>query len=60
MPAAGFWREALNTSALDYWGEGSGNLGGIHASDHGTHGKPASACICIPPLATLYFVKEEN
>ena len=60
MPMAGFWREALNTSATEYWGEGSGNLGGVHASDQGTHGKPASARIVIPPMATLYFVKEEH
>ncbi|WP_018604351.1 1,4-alpha-glucan branching protein GlgB [Uliginosibacterium gangwonense] len=60
LPQAGYWREVLNTNAQEYWGEGRGNLGGIHATEPGTHGKPASARICLPPLATLYFVREEG
>lgn len=60
LPQAGYWREVLNTNAQEYWGEGRGNLGGIHAEAPGTHGKPASARICLPPLATLYFVREEG
>lgn len=60
LPQAGFWREVLNTSAQEYWGEGHGNLGGVQATDQGSHGKPASARICIPPLATLYFVREDD
>lgn len=60
LPKAGFWREILNTNATEYWGEGRGNLGGVHASDQGSHGKPASAHITLPPMATLYFVYEND
>jgi 1,4-alpha-glucan branching enzyme len=58
LPKSGKWREVLNTDAEAYWGTGRGNLGGIVAQDTPSHGKPASAKVTLPPLATVYFVAE--
>ena len=44
LPAAGAWREVLNTDAEVYAGSGVGNLGrGRPPSDEPSHGLPASA-----------------
>ena len=58
MPAAGQWREILNSDASLYDGGGMGNMGGVMAKAEPSHGKPASALVTLPPLATLYFVFE--
>jgi 1,4-alpha-glucan branching enzyme len=55
LPAAGRWREAINTDATSYGGSGLGNLGGIDATDEPSHGFPASATLTLPPLAALYL-----
>jgi 1,4-alpha-glucan branching enzyme len=55
LPAIGFWAEAINTDAQDYWGSGVGNLGGVRADRHSLHGLPASASLTLPPLGTLYL-----
>ena len=56
LPAAGRWREILNTDAGEYGGSGLGNLGGVTALPEPSHGKPAHAKVTLPPLATLYFM----
>lgn len=56
LPRAGHWREILNSDAGDYGGSGLGNMGGVHAEPHPSHGKPAHAKVTLPPLATLYFM----
>jgi 1,4-alpha-glucan branching enzyme len=58
LPRAGRWRELINTDAHDYGGGGMGNFGGVEAVAAGSHGKPASARIALPPLATLIFAWE--
>ena len=55
LPAAGRWREVLNTDAAAYGGAGTGNLGAVHATADPSHGFPASATLTLPPLAALYF-----
>ncbi len=55
LPSAGRWREILNTDAGTYGGSGQGNMGGVTALAEPSHGKPASARVMLPPLATLYF-----
>jgi 1,4-alpha-glucan branching enzyme len=55
LPYAGMWREILNTDAAVYGGSGTGNLGGVIATDHPAHSLPASAELYVPPLATLYL-----
>jgi 1,4-alpha-glucan branching enzyme len=60
LPHAGHWREILNTDAKAYGGSGRGNFGAIEARGLGSHGKPASAEISLPPLATIYFAFEKG
>jgi 1,4-alpha-glucan branching enzyme len=55
LPAAGRWRELLNTDADLYGGSGMGNLGMITTEDVASHGRPYSARITLPPLATVWF-----
>jgi 1,4-alpha-glucan branching enzyme len=56
LPKAGRWTEILNSDARHYGGSGQGNMGAIEANNGPSHGKPASARITLPPLATSYFV----
>jgi 1,4-alpha-glucan branching enzyme len=58
LPRAGRWRELINTDAHDYGGGGMGNFGEVRAVATGSHGKPASASMVLPPLATLIFALE--
>ncbi len=58
LPAAGRWRECINSDAADYGGHGIGNFGMIRAEEPGSHGKPAAARIVLPPSATLIFAYE--
>jgi 1,4-alpha-glucan branching enzyme len=56
LPKFGRWTEILNTDATLYGGSGRGNMGSMEADNGPSHGKPASARITLPPLATVYFV----
>ncbi len=58
LPTGGTWTEILNTDAKNYWGSGKGNGGKVEANHGPSHGKPASAKINLPPLATLFFSGE--
>jgi 1,4-alpha-glucan branching enzyme len=58
FPKSGRWREIMNTDAQQYWGSGAGNMGAIEASNGPLGGKPASASLTLPPLATVYFMSE--
>jgi len=58
VPAAGRWREALNTDAASYGGGDVGNGGGADAEPVAAHGLPQSLSLTLPPLATLLFVHD--
>jgi 1,4-alpha-glucan branching enzyme len=58
LPAAGRWREILNTDSHHYGGSGLGNFGAVEAWPEPWAGKPASALITVPALAALYFLLE--
>ena len=58
LPAAGRWREIINTDAVQYGGSGIGNLGAITAIAEPALGQPAHAKVSLPPLATLYFMQD--
>ncbi len=58
LPAAGRWRELINTDAAAYGGSGVGNLGVVKAVAEPWHGQPASARLTLPPLAVLWLVPE--
>jgi 1,4-alpha-glucan branching enzyme len=55
LPAAGAWRELVNTDAATYSGSGVGNLGSVTAVDGSVAGQPAHATVVLPPLATIWL-----
>ncbi|HYO34052.1 MAG TPA: 1,4-alpha-glucan branching protein GlgB [Nocardioidaceae bacterium] len=55
LPAAGRWDEVLNSDAESYSGSGVGNLGAVTATARSWHGRPASAIVQLPPLATVWL-----
>jgi len=54
-PHGGFWRELLNSDAMEYGGSGQGNLGGADASEIPYHGRPYSLSLILPPLSVVFF-----
>ncbi|MGU3359821.1 1,4-alpha-glucan branching protein GlgB [Methylobacterium sp. M6A4_1b] len=58
VPAAGSYREAINSDAERYGGSNIGNMGGVQAEAIASHGQPYSVSLTIPPLATTIFVRE--
>ncbi len=58
LPAAGRWREILNTDAAVYGGGGLGNFGAVQAVAEPWGGQPASAQVMAPPLGAAYFLFE--
>ena len=59
LPNPGTWREIVNTDAAAYGGSGMGNLGAVVAEAVPWHGRPYSAVMTLPPLATLMFLAVE-
>jgi 1,4-alpha-glucan branching enzyme len=55
VPAAGSYREVLNTDAAIYWGSNVGNLGSVAAQNVPCHGRPNSLEIVLPPLSLVMF-----
>jgi 1,4-alpha-glucan branching enzyme len=53
VPAAGYYRELLNSDAAIYGGSNLGNAGGVWTDDLPAHGRPFSISLALPPLATL-------
>jgi 1,4-alpha-glucan branching enzyme len=52
-PAAGVWRERINTDAVEYGGSGVGNSGSAVADAIPFHGQPCSVRLRLPPLGAL-------
>lgn len=59
VPAAGRWRECLNTDAATYGGGNQGNAGGVHAEPIAAHGMAHSLVLRLPPLTTLLLTPED-
>ncbi|AUX71231.1 1,4-alpha-glucan branching enzyme [Erwinia pyrifoliae] len=55
---AGRWREVLNTDSGHYHGSNMGNLGAVSTDDWGSHNRSHSLSLTLPPLATLWLVRE--
>ncbi|MFC0401344.1 1,4-alpha-glucan branching protein GlgB [Paraburkholderia rhizosphaerae] len=53
MSRHGRWSEILNTDAAVYGGSNVGNGGLIFTEDVPSHGRPQSASLILPPLATV-------
>ncbi len=58
VPAAGHWREVLNTDAGVFGGSNLGNGGGASTEEVGAHGQAASLVLTLPPLATVVLKLE--
>lgn len=58
FPAPGRWREVINTDEARYGGSGVGNGGTIETEPIPWQGRPVSAALRLPPLATSVFVYE--
>jgi len=55
VPAAGRYRELLNTDAAGYGGSNLGNLGVVMAEPTPCHGQPHSISLTLPPLGVLFL-----
>jgi 1,4-alpha-glucan branching enzyme len=55
VPFGGFWREILNSDAIEYGGSGLGNMGGKEAVKRSVHGRPYSLSLSLPPLGVEFF-----
>jgi 1,4-alpha-glucan branching enzyme len=53
VPKRGFWREILNSDAVEYGGAGWGNLGGVESAPVSSHGRFESVSLTLPPLAII-------
>ncbi len=58
LPAAGPYREVLNTDSRHYGGSDLGNLGVVESTPTPWHGLPNSATVTLPPLATVWLAPE--
>ncbi len=58
-PAAGFYREALNSDAEAYGGSNVGNFGGVDSHDVASHGFPYSISLRLPPLGALILKRDD-
>ncbi|CFR03071.1 1,4-alpha-glucan branching enzyme [Yersinia kristensenii] len=58
IPQSGHYREVLNSDSEFYRGSNMGNQGGIHSHDVGSHHHPHSLLLTLPPLSTIYLVRE--
>jgi 1,4-alpha-glucan branching enzyme len=58
VPDGGTWHELLNSDAEAYGGSGLGNLGSVEAEQIGTHGRPWSVSLTLPPLAAVFLGRE--
>jgi 1,4-alpha-glucan branching enzyme len=56
VPAACFYREAINTDAADFGGSGAVNAPGRHALPEPWHNQPACLELSLPPLGVMILV----
>jgi 1,4-alpha-glucan branching enzyme len=55
VPLRGFWRELLNTDAVEYGGSGQGNFGGVDTVPIPLHGRLHSITVTLPPLGAVFL-----
>jgi 1,4-alpha-glucan branching enzyme len=53
VPQGGFWKEILNSDALEFGGSGQGNLGMVEAAPFGWNFQSHSLILTLPPLAAI-------
>ena len=54
----GKWREILNTDSMHYHGSNAGNGGAVHSDEIASHDRQHSLSLTLPPLATIWLVRE--
>ncbi|MBI4383459.1 MAG: 1,4-alpha-glucan branching protein GlgB [Nitrospinae bacterium] len=57
-PRGGWWRECLNSDAVEYGGGGYGNFGGVDTAPIPAQGRDRSIEITLPPLGVVFFKNE--
>jgi 1,4-alpha-glucan branching enzyme len=60
VPAAGLYREVLNTDSAYYGGSNVGNLGALATDEIAAHGYGHSLSLTLPPLATLVLAPQRE
>ena len=55
VPAAGFWKEILNSDGKEYCGSGYGNFGGLASEPVACKQRGNSLCLTLPPMGMLLF-----
>ena len=55
VPRGGFWKEVLNSDAVEYGGSGYGNLGGSEAPPIPSHYRSHSLTLTLPSLGVVVF-----
>jgi 1,4-alpha-glucan branching enzyme len=60
LPAAGGWREVLNSDSTLYGGSGAGNPDGVVAEPKPWHDQPFSAEVTLPPLGVVWLVPDDG
>lgn len=58
IPQGGHYREVLNSDSEFYRGSNMGNQGGIYSESVGSHSHPHSLVLTLPPLSTIYLLRE--
>lgn len=58
IPSSGRWREVLNTDSQYYNGSNMGNSGELFSQHIACHHREHSLSLTLPPLATLFLVRE--
>lgn len=59
IPQGGHYREVLNSDSEFYRGSNMGNQGGIHSHNVGSHNHAHSLLLTLPPLSTIYLLRED-
>ena len=57
---AGGWREVLNTDQHDYHGSDVRNHSITHTDEIASHGRAQSLSLTLPPLSTIWLVREAD
>jgi 1,4-alpha-glucan branching enzyme len=55
VPAAGSYREVLNSDAVEFGGGGCRNRGRLRTEAEPVHGQPHALTLTLPPLAVLFI-----
>lgn len=58
VPHGGEWIEILNSDSAKYGGSNVGNMGKVSANNYGSHGRPFSLTLTIPPLSVMMFKRD--